>query len=135
MKTLFGGSEGVRTIIFPRTIKIVRQAAFCEIESLLKVVMNEGLETLGTDELTLDGNLYLSVFQGSGLRSVVFPSTLKRIEYCAFAGCKNLKTVCLPNRLESLGVGCFSETGLKSVKFPPSLRTISQDSFSWCKSL
>ena len=135
MKTLFGGSEGIRTITFPRTIKIVRQAAFCEIESLPKVVMNEGLETLGIDELTLNGNLYLGVFQGSGLRSVVFPSTLKRVEYCAFMGCENLKAVCLPEGLEYLGIGCFLGTGIENIEFPASLRIISQASFSWCKNL
>ena len=71
----------------------------------------------------------------SGLRDVVLPSTLKRIEYCAFMGCKNLKAVRFPEGLEYLGVGCFYRTGLESVEFPASLRTISQASFSECESL
>ena len=107
MKMLIRGSKGIRTITFPRTIKIVRQAALCEIESLLKAVLNEGLEVLGTEELTPEGEYYLGVFQESGLRDVVFPSTLKKIEYSAFAGCRNMKAVCLPEGLEYLGISCF----------------------------
>ena len=62
MKMLIRGSKGIRTITFPRTIKIVRQAALCEIESLLKAVLNEGLEALGTDELAPNGKRYPGVF-------------------------------------------------------------------------
>lgn len=90
---------------------------------------------LGTDELKPDNELYLGAFEKSGLRDVVFPSTLKRIEYSAFAGCKNLKAVRFPEGLEYLGVSCFAGTEIDNIEFPPSLRTISQDSFSWCESL
>ena len=55
MRVLFGGSEGIRTVIFPSALRAVRQAAFCETESLLKAVLNEGLEVLGADEFTPDG--------------------------------------------------------------------------------
>ena len=98
-------------------------------------MLNEGLEVLGEDELIPDDDWYSGVFEKSGLRDVRFPSTLKRIEYGAFAGCRNLKAVCFPKELEYLGVGCFSKTGLKNVEFPASLRTISQGSFSNCESL
>ena len=124
MKTLFGGSEGVRTIIFPSMLRIVRQAAFCEVKSLLKAALNEGLEVLGTNKFTPDGKWRSGVFQDSGLRSVALPSTLKRLEYGVFMKCKNLKTVRFPEGLEYLEKSCFSETGLESVEFPASLRKI-----------
>ena len=104
-------------------------------KSLRKAVLNEGLEVLGTNELTPDGKLYPGVFFVSGLRDVKFPSTLKRIEYRAFMGCWNLKTVRFPEGLEYLGVACFSITDLESVDFPASLRTISQEAFFQCENL
>lgn len=55
MRVLIRGSNGIRTIIFPSMLRTVRQAAFCEVKSLRKVVLNEGLEVLGTDELAPDG--------------------------------------------------------------------------------
>ena len=45
---------------------------------------NEGLEVLGTNEYDDDGSMYLGVFQDSSVEHVELPSTLKRIEYCAF---------------------------------------------------
>ena len=47
MRLLFGGSDGVRTIIFPSMLKTVKQTAFYNLKSLRKAVMNEGLEVLG----------------------------------------------------------------------------------------
>ena len=49
--------------------------------------MNEGLETLGTDEYVLGEKKYFGVFEKSGLRHVKLPSTLKRIECGAFMHC------------------------------------------------
>ena len=107
MRMLFGGPDGIRTIIFPSMLRTIKQSAFSQVGSLRKAVLNEGLEVLGTNELTPDGKLYPGVFFVSGLRNVKFPSTLKRIEYRVFMGCRNLKTVCLPEGLEYLGEGCF----------------------------
>ena len=125
MRTLFRSSDDIRTIIFPDMLRTVYQSALCGVKSLRKAVLNEGLEVLGENELTPDGELYCGVFEESGLRDVVFPSTLKRIEYCAFIKCRNLKAVCFPEGLEYLGIACFAGTGLENVEFPASLRTIS----------
>lgn len=66
-------------------------------------MLNEGLEVLGTDEYGYDGKPLLGVFYNSAVESVILPSTLKRIEYSAFKGCTNLKSVELPSGLERLG--------------------------------
>ena len=66
-------------------------------------MLNEGLEILGTDEYGDDGKPLLGVFYNSAVENVVLPSTLKRIEYSAFKGCTNLKSVELPSGLERLG--------------------------------
>ena len=50
MKTLFGGSDSIKTIIFPSILRTVRQSAFYGVKSLRKAVLNEGLEILGEDE-------------------------------------------------------------------------------------
>lgn len=57
MAVLFGGSDGVRTMIFPSMVRVVRQGAFFGVDSLLSVVLNEGLEALGTDEYLLGGKM------------------------------------------------------------------------------
>ena len=81
---VLGGS--VRTITFPATVGTIRQDAFCRAKSLLSVVLNDGLEVLGTDEQSHSG-----VFQYSGLKRVRFPQTLKRLGRRTFMGCMRLR--------------------------------------------
>ena len=57
------------------------------------VVLNEGLEVLGKDEYLNDNKMWNGVFQNSVLEEIKLPSTLKKIEYSAFACCKNLATI------------------------------------------
>lgn len=124
MTTVFGGPDDIRTIIFPKMVRTVRQGAFHGVKSLRAALLNEGLETLGTDEYKPDGERYPGVFQESGLKRVKFPSTLKRIEYTTFMDCERLRVAHLPDKLEYIGGTSFSGTGLESVEFPASVRTI-----------
>ena len=98
-------------------------------------MLNEGLEVLGVDERTLGSPYHRGVFEGSGLKRVRLPSTLKRIEFSVFLRCSQLQTIRFPNGLEYIGTWCFGETGLERVEFPASLRTVAQEAFSECKSL
>ena len=62
MITIFGGSDGIRTMIFPNMVRAVRQRSFCGMWSLKSVVLNEGLETLGTDEHSPGQPIFCGVF-------------------------------------------------------------------------
>ena len=92
-------------------------------------MINEGLEVLGTDEYPDNGGNSYGVFGDSALEYVELPSTLKRIEYCTFNGCKNLRNIHLPERLEYIGKLCFRESALTSVKLPPLLKTVEDGTF------
>ena len=54
MRETFGGPDDIRTIIFPEMVRTVRQGSFRGVKSLRSVVLNEGLEVLGTEERSLD---------------------------------------------------------------------------------
>ena len=54
MKIVFGGPDDIRTMIFPEMVRIIRQGSFYGVKSLISIVLNEGLETLGTEEQSLD---------------------------------------------------------------------------------
>ena len=62
---------------------------------------------LGTDEYDEDGGMWCGVFQNSALEDIFLPSTLKRIEYCVFKCCDNLRSISLPEKLEFIGKECF----------------------------
>ena len=40
---------GVESVILPRSLRVLAQAAFARCKGLKTVVLNEGLETLGTE--------------------------------------------------------------------------------------
>ena len=58
--------------------------------------LNEGLEKLGEN-----------AFYSSGIESIRLPSTLKRIEAKTFYGCKNLRSIEIPDNVEYVREGCF----------------------------
>ena len=70
-------------------------------------MLNEGLETLGTDEYPDGDGGWCGVFDGSVLEHVDLPSTLRRIEYNTFYGCKGLRNIILPEKLEYIGKYSF----------------------------
>lgn len=69
-------------------------------------MLNEGLTMLGTDEVMSPDKRWNGVFEESTLESVQLPSTLRRIEYAAFA-CTDLRSITLPDGLEYIGTWCF----------------------------
>lgn len=88
-------------------VRTIRQKAFGKVESLRSVILNEGLEVLGTDEYPDTGKVYSGVFENCSIERVELPSTLKRIESGTFMGCKNLKVINLPDKLEYIGCSAF----------------------------
>ena len=68
--------------------------------------------------------MHYGVFSYSAVENVSLPSTLKRIEYSAFEGCKGLRNVSLPEGLEYIGKRCFFRSGLEEVVLPSSVRDV-----------
>ena len=99
--------SGLENVELPASLRTVAQAAFAKCENLKTVKFSEGLEVLGEDEYDDDGNMWFGVFEDSSVESVELPSTLKRIEYCAFQDCENLKSINLPTSLQYVGKLCF----------------------------
>ena len=125
--------SGLESIATPPSVRTIHQGAFYKCQRLRKAVLNEGLEVLGTDEYPESSEC--GVFQDSALKSVKLPSTLRRIEHCAFADCADLKSVVLSDGVEYIGRAAFARSGLQSFTRPASLRTICQDTFSECRNI
>ena len=79
----FSGS-GLRNVTLPESVRTVSQGAFSECQGLRTAVLNEGLEILGSNEYAQENEALDGVFQGSALRNVRLPTTLRRIWYSAF---------------------------------------------------
>ena len=84
VRTIFGGSDGIRTITFPTTVRTVRQGSFYKVQSLRAAVLNEDLETLGTEpapggkeSLNAVDKIALFAFYGAGLGGTELPVPLE----------------------------------------------------------
>ena len=138
------GAKGAKTIIFSNTVGEVQDGAFAN-AVLRSAILNEGLETLGKHQSYCCNG----VFSNTRLRRVTLPSTLrvlgsnafercvnlreamfeknsvlKKIGENAFRNCSRLKSICLPEGLESAGSECFLSSGLEKVTIQSTLRNI-----------
>lgn len=69
-----------RSFTFPRTVVVVLDNAFCNLQSLASVRLNEGLRALGNCS-----------FQASRIRGLVLPASVVSIGQGAFSECLDLK--------------------------------------------
>ena len=95
--------DTVTVVEIPDSVTRIDKNAFRNWRALERVSMSSGssLEFIG-----------IGAFQDSGIRQFVVPRHLKTISQCAFAGCKDLKSVVLNEGLQSLGMNERLKNGL-----------------------
>lgn len=69
------------------------------------------------------------------IEELVLPETMEIIQYRAFAGCKNLKTVNIPASLKKILGWAFAHTALTSVTFPDTFQDLDYGVFYGCTNL
>lgn len=87
------------------------------------VVFTEGVEEIG------DEFLYKSSTKYNPLKSVTFPSTLKKIGAKAFSHAGSLTNVTLPASLDSIGEEAFESVGISELELPANLKYIGAYAF------
>ena len=74
-------------------------------------------------------------FMGVDAQSIVLPDSIVSIRDSAFAGCKNLTQISLPEGLMELGDRCFSDSGITSLTVPGEVKFFGSEVFSYCRRL
>ncbi len=69
------------------------------------------------------------------IEELVLPETIEIIQYRAFAGCKNLKTMNIPASLKKILGWAFAHTALTSVTFPDTFQDLDYGVFYGCTNL
>ena len=122
----FSNSDSVVSITIPGTIKILPDDAFMFMHSLETLILEEGVESLGSSNFVF----------AYALEKVELPDSLTSIGYNAFAGCSNLSDVKFGNGIEEIGVFAFTNClNLTKIELPDSLKTIGYGAFSGCGSM
>ena len=118
-----GGAE------FPAPLGMFAPGAFADGANPNAVKLRDSLE------MRAYGFATMGAFRESGIVRVKLPSTLKRIEGSTFQGCRNLRTICLPEKLAHIGEKCFYQGALESVRLPPVLKVVETATFLGCRNL
>jgi hypothetical protein len=98
---------------------------FCSCTSLSEITLPQHTASIGQN-----------AFSGTGLRQIVFPTAITRIEAGAFEQCPNLASLQFPRGLIAVGSSAFAGcTGLTSVSLPPNLASLGRGAFAGCTAL
>ena len=107
-------------------VRAIERTAFASTPSLVRVILPNGIETVGEWAFARCENL----------ASVTLPQTVTFIGNSAFYGCKNLKKVRLPEGLETIENSLFAQcASLGEVKVPAGVRAVGMLAFDGCASL
>lgn len=119
--------SAITSIKIPKTVRIIKSAAFLGCSDLKSVTFAEGLEGIG--DQSFDGC--------SKLAELVFPQSLVSIGKCAFYDCDALQELDLSNcHLDSLGEQCFAGcSNLAKAIVGSSVKSMPASSFSDCPKL
>lgn len=115
-------ASGITSIELP-SVKYIGRGAFysCSVKS---VSLGWGI----TDILK-------NTFAESGLTYLDIPNSVTQIGESAFAKCRNLTSILIPNSVTTIGKSAFDDSGLKSVVIPNSITQLSGEGFDDCKDL
>ena len=114
-------------------------------ETIVKVVMNDGVMNVGRDafancphlkSVVLPSTVQIiseGAFENSGLEEIQMPTHLKDIELRAFKGCSKLTSLTWPLALRTIGFEAFMGCeGLTALDFPPMINEIKAYAFKGC---
>lgn len=111
----------IEEINLPVNVKEIRRCAFSNCKDLVKVVLKDGVLSIGDS----------AFFQCSKLRECHIPSLLTKIEDYSFCGCVNLQDIVLGDKIKLIGENAFAFcASLRTLDLPLSIRIIKNYAFA-----
>ncbi|MBO6141639.1 MAG: leucine-rich repeat domain-containing protein [Ruminococcus sp.] len=128
----FTSNTNIKSVVLPKTMKVINASAFRNCSNLESIKLNEGLETI-------KGGVWDGAFEGcTSLKSIEIPSTVKYIGDWAFNDCDSLTSVTIPDSVicDNTIYDMFSYCdNLQSVKIGKGFSIIPNSMFSGCTKL
>ena len=115
-----------KQIRVPDGVVTIGEYAFCDRETLQKIVLPESLMFIK----------HHAFYDCDNLRTLQLPGNVRAIDEYAFALCRNLRTITLPDSLSAIGEYAFSQCArLPSITLPHSVQYLNRGVFEGCKAL
>ncbi len=135
-------------VTIPGSVRDVKWMAFSDGVKLQKVVIEDGVEELGShsfdgcnslSEVTIPGSMKFIgdwAFYWTSLREVEIPGSVTVVGSLAFANITELQKVVIGEGVEELASSSFAHCGsLSQITIPRSVKQIGERAFEGCKSL
>ena len=124
----FYDCEDINTLTIPGTYNYTALRPFSHFKGKT-IIVSEGVETISQ-----------YMFEYGSFENIVLPSTITKIDTCAFIGCTGLKSIVLPDSLETIGTATTSDafkgcTALESVTFGNNFNMLGNAVFRDCTNL
>ena len=118
--------SNIVSVEIPSSVKTIHDGAFFKCHSLQRVILHDGLKTIGE-----------YAFQGcEKLSEIILPESVRTIEIGALSVCPSLQKVILNEGLEIIGEEAFWQCGsLSEITIPGSVKTIEKSAFRECSNL
>lgn len=132
----FEACRNLKSVTIPDSIVSVADDAFYCCDRLDAFVVGDGNARYKTVQglLIEDGRTLVAVPRT--FTDVVLPSNVIRIGNCAFSSCKELRTVTIPDSVESVGMLAFCHCiNLTDVVIPYSVKSLGDSAFAFCDNL
>ena len=122
----FERSQILEKVVFPKSLKYIKDAAFRFCWKLKDIQLPEGLVYIGADAFR----------KCRSVTELVIPDSVKFIGSNAFYKCINLKKVILPAHLTGITSGMFRHCHqLSEIVIPEDVSVIEKNAFAYCSSL
>jgi hypothetical protein len=135
----FKGCIALTSIVLGKEIATIGDCAFHDCRSLSSIIVKEGnkyYKSVNDVLFNKEGNILVKFPVGKEIEEFNIPSTVKKIEYGAFYGCKSLKSITFSKGLTEIEdyafYGCSS---IEYVNLPESLTKIGELAWGYCSSL
>lgn len=120
----FAYCEKLESIVIPKSVTNIESTAIIYCPSLEQIVVDSSNSVYDSRNncnaiIETDSNILIT-----GCINTIIPDGIVRIESDAFNGCKGLKSISIPETVESIGSFAFHQTGLTSVFIPYSVEKI-----------
>lgn len=128
----FANSD-IQSVVMGKNIVKIAENAFSNATLLKSVELNSNIEVIGSDKLSLYGNI-TGAFAGCvSLETVNIPSNcnLTILGRYTFYGCGKLENIELPNQLKNIGQSAFANcVSLDRIEIPASVDYVEDTAFA-----
>lgn len=137
----FSALRGLSTLTIPASVEEIGQASFTLLPDLKTIVVEEG-----NTHFCCEQNMLMSAsktrllclidaYDNQNPLDIILPSTIKSIDDFALSYDESVKSIALPEGLETIGQFAFAATGISSIAFPSTVRSIGESCLAETRNL